>query len=59
MDSLLFGDLNEKAGDVHFVKSVSALTEGFSAREKDLLLKNIEIFCEWKRMSPPPTENDP
>ena len=40
-DSLLFGDLNTKSGSRHFVKKVAELTETFSSKEKELLLKNI------------------
>lgn len=47
-DSLLFGDLNTKSGDNHFVQKVKELTEHFTPREKELLLKNIEIISEIK-----------
>ena len=48
IDSLLFGDLNNKSGNNHFVSRIEELTEGFSATEKELLLKNIEIICKFK-----------
>ncbi len=51
MDSLLFGVLNEKAGDAYFVERISELTDGFSPKEKELLLKNVEIFCDMKKIS--------
>ena len=41
---LLFGDLNNKSGNNYFVKKVAELTETFSPKEKELLLKNIEII---------------
>ena len=47
-DSLLFGDLNNKSGSNHFVKKVAELTETFSPKEKELLLKNIEIINEYR-----------
>ncbi len=50
MDTLLFGDLNGKAGDFHFVNCIFKLTENFSAEEKALILKNIEIFHDWKNI---------
>lgn len=56
-DSLLFGDLNAKAGDTHFIGRISALTEELDANEKDLLLKNIELFCEWKHTISHDTSN--
>ncbi len=51
VDGLLFGDLNEKAGDAHFVKQILKLTSDFSQAEKELLLKNIEILCEIKKVN--------
>ncbi len=57
-DSLLFGDLNEKAGDSHFANSISLLTADFTAKERELLLKNIEILCEWKRSMPQLKQNE-
>ena len=48
IDSLLFGDLNNKSGNNHIVSRIEELTEGFSATEKELLLKNIEIICKFK-----------
>ncbi len=57
-DSLLFGDLNQRAGDAHFSERISALTSDFSAKEKALVIKNIELFCEWKHaMSQSEAEN--
>lgn len=47
-DSLLFGDLNSKSGNNHFVGTVAELTEDFTAKEKELLLKNIEIINEYR-----------
>ncbi len=49
VDSLLFGSLNTKAGDSHFMGRVAELTEDFSEREKDILLKNIELFYQMKK----------
>ena len=48
VDSLLFGDLNTKSGNNHFVKKVAEMTETFNAKEKELLLKNIEIINEYR-----------
>ena len=39
IDSLLFGDLNNK---------VTELTQTFTPKEKELLLKNIEIINEYR-----------
>ncbi len=47
-DSLLFGDLNNKSGNNHFIKKVSELTETFTSKEKELLLKNIEIINKYR-----------
>ena len=47
-DSLLFGDLNTKSGNTHFVKTVEELTENFTSEEKELLLRNIEIINEFR-----------
>ena len=47
-DSLLFGDLNTESGNNHFVKKVTELTETFTSKEKELLLKNIEIINEFR-----------
>ncbi len=47
-DSLLFGDLNNRSGNNHFIKSVAELTETFTPKEKELLLKNIEIINEYR-----------
>ena len=48
VDSLLFEDLNSKSGNTHFVNMIVELTEDFTTKEKDLLLKNVEIFKEFK-----------
>ncbi|MBQ7986219.1 MAG: helix-turn-helix transcriptional regulator [Clostridia bacterium] len=48
IDSMVFGDLNSKSGYTHFVNKVTELTENFSPEEKDLMLKNIEIFKKFK-----------
>ena len=48
VDSLLFEDLNNKSGDIHFIKEVTELTETFTPREKNLVLKNIEIMKDFK-----------
>lgn len=47
-DGLLFGDLNNKSGNSHFIKKVAELTETFTSNEKELLLKNIEIINEYR-----------
>ena len=47
-DSLLFGDLNSKSGNSHFIRMVAELTETFTSKEKELLLKNIEIINEYR-----------
>ena len=48
IDSLLFGDLNTKSGNNHFVKRIAELTETFTPTDKELLLKNIEIINELR-----------
>ena len=48
IDSLVFEDLNTKSGNTHFVNKIVELTEDFTPKEKDLLLKNIEIIKEFK-----------
>lgn len=48
VDSLLFGDLNTKSGNTHFIEQLSCLTEDFSQREKDLLLKHIELIRAFR-----------
>lgn len=50
VDSLLFGDLNTRSGDTHFLNQISEMTENFSSIEKELLLQNIAIFCAWKTL---------
>ncbi len=47
-DSLLFGDLNNKSGNNHFIDKVAELTETFTPGEKELLLKQIEIINEYR-----------
>ena len=47
-DTLLFGDLSAKAGSSHFLKKVEEMTEDFTHKERDLLLKNIEILRSMK-----------
>lgn len=47
-DSLLFGDLNAQSGNNHFTKKIVELTENFSPKDKELLLKNIEIINEYR-----------
>ena len=47
-DTLLFGDLGGKAGSSHFLKKVEEMTEDFTHKERDLLLKNIEILRSMK-----------
>ena len=49
IDSLLFGDLSSKSGDSHFLNQVSEMTANFSQEEKVLVLKNIELLCEFKK----------
>ena len=48
VDSLLFGDLNSASGNTHFLNRVAELTTDFTQKEKDLTLKNIEAFKEYK-----------
>lgn len=48
-DSLLFGDLNSKSGNNHFIKQIEELTEDFTPSEKELLIKNIEIINEYRK----------
>ncbi len=50
-DSLLFGDLNTQSGNNHFTKKITELTENFSSKDKELLLKNIEIINEYRNNS--------
>lgn len=47
-DNLLFGDLNNESGSNHFIKCVAELTKTFTPKEKELLLKNIEIINEYR-----------
>ena len=48
VDSLVFEDLNTKSGNTHFINSIIELTETFTPKEKDLIIKNIEIFKDFK-----------
>lgn len=50
-DSLLFGNLNSKSGNDHFIKKISELTENFTANEKEYILKSIQLFNELKNTS--------
>ena len=47
-DALLFGNLNEKSGNEHFIGRIIELTEGFSVKERELLINNIEILLKFK-----------
>lgn len=47
-DCLLFGDLNSKSGNNHFIKKVAELTETFTPNEKELLLTTIEIINKYR-----------
>lgn len=49
-DSLLFGDLNSASGKNHFINRLTELTDCLNPKEKDLFLKNAEIFVEIKKM---------
>ena len=48
-DSLLFGNLDAKSGNSHFIKEIEELTADFSVKDKELLLKNIEIIKELRQ----------
>ncbi|MBQ2809291.1 MAG: helix-turn-helix transcriptional regulator [Clostridia bacterium] len=48
IDSLVFGDLNNASGNDHFVNEISRLTSDFTPKEKDILLRNIALFKEFK-----------
>lgn len=48
VDSLLFGDLNNQSGSEYFSKRIMELTETFTPKERNLVLKNIELFKEFK-----------
>ena len=48
VDSLLFENLNSNSGDTHFLNKITELTETFTPREKNLVLKNIELLKEFK-----------
>ena len=47
-DSLLFGDLNVEAGSSHFINTIMELTKSFNEKDKELLLKSIELFKDYK-----------
>jgi len=49
VDSLIFDDLNQKSGNLYFANQISELTEHFTQREKELLLKQIQILKEFKK----------
>lgn len=48
IDGLLFGDLNSKSGNNHFVKEIAELTENFSSEERELLIANIKIINKFR-----------
>lgn len=48
VDCLLFGDLTEKSSNDYFVQKITELTKAYTQKEKDLLLKNVEILNEFK-----------
>ncbi len=47
-DSLLFGDLNTKSANNHFMKKIAELTETYTTKEKELLLRNIETINKFR-----------
>ena len=47
-DALLFGELNEKSSQSYFLKKVEEMTDSFTSKEKELVLKNIEILKTFK-----------
>lgn len=47
-DSLLFGDLNAEAGKDYFIKKIEDLTQNYTSKEKEILIKNIELINELK-----------
>ena len=47
-DELLFDGLGEKAAESHFLKKVQELTAAFTQREKNIVLRNIELMREMK-----------
>ncbi len=51
VDSLLFEDLNTKSGNSHFINTVIALTEDFTTKEKDFVLRTIEVFKAFKEQN--------
>lgn len=48
IDGLMFGDLNTKSGNGYFMEKIAELTEDFTSKEKELLLKQIEITNEFR-----------
>lgn len=49
-DSLLFGDLNSKSSNSHFMNKMEELTENFTPKEKELVLKSVELLKEYKEI---------
>ncbi len=47
-DELLFEDLGEKAASSHFLKRVDELTSSFTQKEKNMVLRSIELLKEMK-----------
>ncbi len=50
IDSLLFENLNTKSGNSCFVNRIIELTETFTPKERDIILKNIELFKDFKKL---------
>lgn len=50
IDSLLFENLNTKSGNSYFVNRIIELTETFTPKERDIILKNIELFKNFKKL---------
>ena len=48
-DSLLFGDLNTESGKEFFIKKNEDLTKNYTSKEKEILIKNIELINELKQ----------
>lgn len=51
VDSLLFGSMNEKSANTYFIEQINELTKNFTQKEKELVLKNIENFKNYKEAS--------
>lgn len=49
VDYLLFANLEQKAINAHFIKEISELTKDFTTAEKQIILKNIQLFKEFKQ----------